>query len=348
MSLLSRDDFRNQCLTRDDGKCVFCGKNADSVHHVIERRLFPDGGYYKDNGISVCEEHHRACEQTVLSPQEARDAAGIKVLILPLQLYADEGPYTKWGDQVLADGRRVPGELFFDESVQKVLREGGMLERYINRFKYPRTFHVPFSPGVGKDDRVLPDLSSFVGRRIIASEKEDGENSQIYADGFMHARSIDGLAHPSQSRIRALGAGIGPQLPLGWRLAMENLTAVHSIAYKAAPAHAVLLSIWNERNICLAFDETVEWAGLLGLTTPPVLYDGLFDEAILRGLWHETNAVGDPMEGWVMRLADAFEYRAFSRSMAKFVRAGHVAIHARHWRRGPIVENQIAPPKELA
>ena len=79
----------------------------------------------------------------------------------------------------------------------------------------------------------------------------------------------------------------------------------------------------------------------LPLPTVPVLYDGPFDETILRRLHTQTDENGDEAEGWVMRVADAFAYRDFPRSVAKMARAGHVAEHAQHWRRGPIIENEL-------
>ena len=52
--LLSRDDFRELTFQRDGHRCVLCGAPAQDAHHIIERRLFPDGGYYLGNGASVC------------------------------------------------------------------------------------------------------------------------------------------------------------------------------------------------------------------------------------------------------------------------------------------------------
>lgn len=48
--LLSRDQFRELTFERDKHTCVFCDKPAQDAHHIIERRLWSDGGYYLDNG----------------------------------------------------------------------------------------------------------------------------------------------------------------------------------------------------------------------------------------------------------------------------------------------------------
>ena len=174
--LLSRDAFREGVFARDQHKCVFCEQPAVDAHHILERRLWGDsGGYYLDNGASVCADHHMQCEMTVISVEDVRDACGILKPILPDHLY-DDAIYDKWGNIILANGMRLRGELFFDESVQKVLGQGQVLGLFTNRVKYPRTYHAPWSEGITDDDRMHKDMSVFVGRRVIVSTKMDGEN----------------------------------------------------------------------------------------------------------------------------------------------------------------------------
>ena len=340
--LLPRDDFRELVFARDGHACVLCGAPAQDAHHIIERRLFQDGGYYLGNGASVCGPCHLRCERTEVSVEEVREAAGIKLVILPPHVYPDEGPYTKWLDQILPDGQRIPGEVFYDESVQKVLREAGMLSLYVSRFKHPRTHHAPFSPGVTKDDRIIDSFAAFAGQRVIVTTKIDGENTTIYSDGRCHARSIDTDSHPSRDRVRALAGAIGAELPVGWRLCGENAYAKHAILYSHLPAHFLVFSLWDERNVCRGWDETAEWADLLGVKTVPVLYDGVFDLDMLRGLHQPVDEQGDQVEGWVLRVAAPFAYGEFRTHVAKYVRKGHVPEHGGHWKRQPVVVNGLA------
>ena len=121
--LLTRDQFREQVFARSNHRCVFCGEPAVDAHHILERRLWPDGGYYLENGAAVCGPHHLACERTTYSVEDVRNAAGITRIVVPPHLY-DDHIYDKWGNPVLGDGRRGKGELFQDESVRKVLKEG--------------------------------------------------------------------------------------------------------------------------------------------------------------------------------------------------------------------------------
>jgi hypothetical protein len=331
--LLSRDAFREGVFARDRHKCVFCDKPAADAHHVMERRLWPDGGYYLSNGASVCEEHHLKCETTEISVEDVRYAAGITRIIVPPHLYPDQ-PYDKWGNPVLANGQRLKGELFFDESVQKVLAQGGALGLFTNWVKYPRTHHLPWSEGVNDDDRVLPSLEAFQEQRVIVTEKMDGENTTLYRD-YTHARSVDGRGHPSRNWVKQFWSRMSADIPEGWRVCGENLYARHSIQYDELPTYFMGFSIWNERNVCLSWDETLEWFALMGVTPVPVLYDGPFDQEVIQRLWSTKNP--ERSEGYVVRLASAIGYGEFRQKVGKFVRRGHVQT-AKHWMYGQRME----------
>ncbi len=328
-TLLSRDDFREGVFARDHHKCVICKAPAVDAHHVLERRLWPDGGYYLDNGASVCEKHHLEAEMTVLTVEEVREAAGIEKAFLPPQLYSDE-IYDKWGNIVLATGERLRGELMGDESVQKILGQAPFQIVFRHHVKYPRTYHLPWSPGLTKDDRVMPDLGMLAeAPRVIAHVKMDGENTSMYRD-FIHARSLSILgSHPSRTRVKTLHGSIAHEIPEGWRICAENLQGKHSIHYHQLKDYVYGFSIWNAENECLPWDETAEWFALLGITPCPILYDGPFDEKLLRGLWNAQHD-GDPCEGYVLRIAGGYRYRDYRRAVGKYVRSNHVQTHA-HW-----------------
>jgi hypothetical protein len=119
--LLSRDEFREKVFSRDHGKCVFCGEPAVDAHHILDRKLFSDGGYYLDNGASVCADDHMRCETTEYPVELVREKAGIVSAILPTG-FDPEAHYDKWGNVLLDDGRRFQGPLFHDTAVQKLLK----------------------------------------------------------------------------------------------------------------------------------------------------------------------------------------------------------------------------------
>ena len=332
-ALLTRDEFRAAVFARDGGKCLMCERPAVDAHHILERRLWPDGGYYLGNGASVCEEHHLAAEATTLSCDALRALAGIQKILLPGHLYEDQ-EWDKWGNPVLPNGQRLKGELFHDESVQKVIAP--VLYLFTNRVKYPRTPHLPWSPNVSSDDKLIEDLCGFQDQEVVVTVKMDGEQTSLYRDGF-HARSLDTASHPSRDWIWGLHREVGHQIDEGWRICGENLYAKHSIHYTRLKALFQVFGIWDEKNVCLSWDDTVIYAGALGLQTVDVLYRGPFDEKKLRDLAPETWE-GDPCEGYVVRVARAFQFKEFKDVVAKTVRKNHVHTHG-HWMREAPVPN---------
>lgn len=208
------------------------------------------------------------------------------------------------------------------------------------RHKYPRTFHLPWSRGQGSDDKTLTaaqvqDL--FEGQDIVVTEKVDGENSTIYADGVTHARSLDSRSHPSRDWLRAFAATVAPQLPQGWRLVGENLYAKHSIFYDRLPSYFLLFGVIDADNRALAWADVEEWAALLDVATAPVLFRGPW-EAWTPSL--PASAFGAEVEGYVVRVSHAFHMDDFSRCAAKYVRAGHVQTDE-HWMHAPLVLNRL-------
>jgi predicted restriction endonuclease len=63
-----RQNFRDAVFSRDKHKCVFCNitENLDA-HHITDRNEMPNGGYVKENGISLCPKHHEDAEQFHIS-----------------------------------------------------------------------------------------------------------------------------------------------------------------------------------------------------------------------------------------------------------------------------------------
>lgn len=61
-----RSRFRDDTLKRDGNKCRTCGWRVDveklDAHHISDRNLMPNGGYVKENGISLCPECHIKAE----------------------------------------------------------------------------------------------------------------------------------------------------------------------------------------------------------------------------------------------------------------------------------------------
>ncbi|MET9700524.1 RNA ligase family protein [Streptomyces sp. NPDC006529] len=214
------------------------------------------------------------------------------------------------------------------------------------RTHYPRTPHVPWSPGATPDDIRTGDLSGMpglAGREVVVTEKLDGENTSIYTDG-LHARSLDSAHHPSRAWVKALQGRIGPRIPAGWRICGENLYARHSLAYEALDSWFYGFSVWDGDR-CLDWDRTVRFLTGLGVPVPRVLWRGVLDapaERALRRLKLDTSR----HEGYVVRSVEGFDRAAFARHVAKWVRGGHVQTGT-HWMFASVVENGLGPAAAL-
>jgi hypothetical protein len=210
-----------------------------------------------------------------------------------------------------------------------------------DRHKYPRTFHLPWSPGATSDDKILTTTAHFEGKRVVVTEKMDGENCTI-GQTYTHARSTDSRHHPSRAWVKNLQAQIGHEIPEGWRLCGENLFAKHSIGYENLPSYFLLFSVWDDQNVCLSWADTEEYARLLRLHMVPVLYEGPWDENKITKLWDGRSRFGGEGEGYVVRVAGSFRYGDFAKAVAKFVRPSHVQTDS-HWMQSEVVPNKLKP-----
>lgn len=188
------------------------------------------------------------------------------------------------------------------------------------------------------------------------TEKMDGENTNIYPNGHCHARSTDSRHHPSRSWVKSLAGQVAHNLSENLRICGENLYAYHSILYTDLPSYLLVFGTY-EGSRCLSWDDTLEICELLDLQTVPVIYRGVWDEEKIRSLWtgkgkyptYETESDNPTFpddfkptdaEGYVVRLAESFDYADFQRCCAKFVRANHVRTSS-HWMSKPIFPNLL-------
>lgn len=53
-----RERFREEVFARDGRSCAICHRNEVKLdaHHIVDRSLMPNGGYVKENGITLCSE----------------------------------------------------------------------------------------------------------------------------------------------------------------------------------------------------------------------------------------------------------------------------------------------------
>lgn len=202
-------------------------------------------------------------------------------------------------------------------------------------YKYPRTYHLPWSKGITKDDRVMRNIKSFEDKDIVGSLKMDGENSTLYSD-YLHARSLDYADHPSRHWLKGFHASVKRYIPKGWRVCGENVFAVHSITYTELSSYFLAFSVWTDENICLSWEDTVDFCdGIFELV--PVFYKGKADWPKVEYAYHEYEK---SHEGYVIRLSSDFKHDSFGSSVAKYVRGNHVQTDE-HWMNSKVVPNKL-------
>jgi len=209
--------------------------------------------------------------------------------------------------------------------------------------KYPRTYHLNFSEGVQSDDKVIESLDCLENEEIVALLKYDGENTTGYSNGYSHARSIDSKTNWTRDIVKKIFSVISHDIPEGYRLCCENLYAKHSIYYpdNYLEGYLYLLSIWDEKNECLSYDDTLEYAELFDLPTPKELYRGPFDLKILKNLGRNLDTSIE--EGFVVRVTRKFHYDEFSKCVTKYVREGHVQTNE-HWLKNAVPNGTLKQP----
>ncbi|MCY7362140.1 MAG: RNA ligase family protein, partial [Ignavibacteria bacterium] len=136
------------------------------------------------------------------------------------------------------------------------------------KYKYSRTPHFSYSKGLLNDDRMLESEEFFKDKTVEVSVKLDGENSNIYNDGY-HARSLSSGYHVSRTWIKGYIPTFQKEIPDGWRFVFESMFAKHSIFYDNLETYAYLINIWDENRNCLSLKDTEEWIAKLKLVKVP-------------------------------------------------------------------------------
>lgn len=199
--------------------------------------------------------------------------------------------------------------------------------------KYPRTSHLPFSPGATNDDRIMSaaDFERFLALpEFVVTEKMDGGNLTMMRGDF-YARSVDSKSQPWDSPAKALWASLRHDIPEGWRVSGESLYARRSVAYDSLDSFFLVFGMWDESGTLLDWETTAEMSELLGLKTVPVLYQGSNNIDALAS-WQNAGKNTDISEGFVMRSAGRIAASDFDKLVAKWVRADHVQT-SDDWRR---------------
>jgi hypothetical protein len=212
--------------------------------------------------------------------------------------------------------------------------------------KYPRTSHLPFSPGGTNDDRRLESLDHFMLEPLVVTEKLDGSNLCMTHDDLFARSHAGPPSHPSFDQAKAIHAQVKWNIPHGVSIFGEWCYAVHSIEYQSLPAHFMVFGIRNDvSGIWLSWESVEAQAKLLNLNTVPVLHR--FDTEIPREFQEtveriaaEPSVYGATREGVVVRFEREFLDSLFHVRCAKWVRANHVQTDD-HWKHQEIRKQRL-------
>ena len=197
------------------------------------------------------------------------------------------------------------------------------------RVKYPRTPHLPWSPGMTSGDRVVSQdgMHTLSASPLVVTEKMDGGNVTLMRDAF-YARSMDSGTPRWEKFAKAEWARVAHEIPDGWRVSAESMWARRSVPYEGLDSPILVFGMWSKTSL-LSWEDTQEWAAILELSTVPVL--GLPHSLVgAHGLWVSQRDERSS-EGFVVRDSREFPAEQFPLRVAKWVRANHVRTSAA-WR----------------
>ena len=214
--------------------------------------------------------------------------------------------------------------------------------------KYPRTYHLPYSPGLQNDDRrVETGWEKLLDNEIIITEKLDGENNSLSnIDVFARSHGAP-TRHPWNRNMWEQG-GIHSQIK-SWldddvMIYGENLYGIHSIEYNKLPFHFFIFAV-RDFDMWKSWDEVKLMADILGLPTVPELFRGKvssekeLEEMILQFMT-QNSRYGDTIEGCVVRNSGEYHVDDFSKNVVKYVRKGHVQTDqfwTKNWKRAKLI-----------
>lgn len=200
--------------------------------------------------------------------------------------------------------------------------------------KYPRTPHLPFSPGLSKQEKVCKNLS-FLKQDVVITEKRDGSNVCL-ADTGLFARSHSGSpTHSSFDWLKVKYDCVKSLIPEDTFIFGEWLYAKHSIHYTALKDYLEVFAVCTN-NTFLSWEDTEKFCTDRNFMMVPFIFKG---RTTIKDI--AKYCVGNEhKEGIVVRAARSFSLEEFSSCVAKWVRPNHVQT-TEHWTNQKITRNLL-------
>lgn len=211
--------------------------------------------------------------------------------------------------------------------------------------KYPRTYHVAFSPGATSDDKIQPQWLECINgwSRFVLTEKMDGENTSLSKDGVFARSHTSPSISPWSQWIRQDWASKMYLMDDGIEIFSENLEGIHSIEYENLSSYFYVFAVRvNNKDMWLSWEDVKMYADYFGYPTVPLIATNGFDYADKKQwveIANQPSMYGSIKEGMVIRNAYAYSTDDFSINVLKYVRANHVQTEehwTRNWRRAKL------------
>ena len=337
----TREQFHSKCFERENNQCIvpWCTKQPVDAHHIIERAEWEDGGYFPENGASVCYKHHLMAEDNTIPPQ----AFWYWLEQSPVTPKGVSKDVNKWGEE-------------FKTPPHKGLRDF---------HKYPSSRHLmPLywqgdeslaKERLEHDDTGHKTIDTFIGLELVITIKMDGGNTMLVKDTEHPVRARNGSQanHKSYDQLKSLywDMNLYEKIPKHCQIFGEWTYAKHSIHYgckgcckerNQGPSLGEIIpgdwgremyfqvfGVFNTKyNLWLSWDETKIIAKQIGFPTAPVIDENIEfnneQEAIEKLMDVSKSIVDKGHEGIVVRYRNPFHYGQFSKRLGKYVRENHV------------------------
>lgn len=216
-----------------------CAAPATEVHHLLERALFRDGGYYLSNAASLCNPCHALAEDTTLTRSALSQKAGIDHPYTPEFLC--DYDVDKWAN-VLGDDLLHPGDLAATPGCARVI-ERAQAGWVLSPLRPAPLTPIVHEPAFSEDALSLSVAPVRAWIQVIRYEHD----LFVYDHNF---RNVD-LDHATTAAFSDL-----PEL---WRL-----IGTSSLSGRLTP-HCLI----DTNDNVLSWTETQMWCELMGLDIAP-------------------------------------------------------------------------------
>ncbi len=353
---LTRSDFNTRVFTRDDNTCIvpWCSNTADDAHHILDRELWDDSGNYVDNGVSLCNHHHKHAETNLIPPQAFYTWA--QITDPPIPDSQDTIHTDKWGEPFATPRWKDHKKQIKYQSTRHALP------------LYWFDSETRAKNRIEKDDTEIHTLDPFINIPLIITYKMDGSNCMLVNDVENPVRARNGSRPTDDMKPLYEPNGlywqqqVNQKLPDNLQVFGEWLNTKHSIHYgcdcEPACEHVgprlsdhptipnkptskfQIFGVYNTTfDVWLSWPTTKKIAKKLGFPTAPVIHEEETDTPTFTDthtaktelLNHAKNVIKNGGEGIVIRTKYPFHYGQFPTSLTKYVRENHVTTDT-HWK----------------